>query len=271
MSRSYVWHTSAAIALLLLLTATSLGGIARAETPTPADHNAHHADATPSAPAPCATPASGTPMAGDMMGGEMMGDGMMIGSPVGDMPREFDLMFIDMMIVHHQSAVAMAQVAIERADHEEVRELAREIIAAQEQEIAQMREWRDAWYPGAPAMPMDQMGAMMGEMMGGMPQMMGTPGAGMDMEGMMGMMDPHAEVQALCNAPGPFDQAFLQAMIPHHQSAVAMAQAALERTARPEIRELAQAIIAAQEQEIAQMRQWLADWYDVAMLAPTGA
>ena len=65
--------------------------------------------------------------------------------------------------------------------------------------------------------------------------MMGTPGAGMDaMGGMMGMMDAIRMVQALCNAAGPFDQAFLQMMIPHHQSAVMMARVALLRATHPE-------------------------------------
>ena len=60
-------------------------------------------------------------------------------------------------------------------------------------------------------------------------------------------------------APGdtPFDQRFLEAMIPHHEAAVVMAQQALERSGRDEIRRLAQAIIATQQAEIDQMREWL--------------
>jgi uncharacterized protein (DUF305 family) len=46
-----------------------------------------------------------------------------------------------MMIQHHEGAVEMSKGAT-RAEHEELRILARQIISAQTREIAQMRQWK---------------------------------------------------------------------------------------------------------------------------------
>jgi uncharacterized protein (DUF305 family) len=57
------------------------------------------------------------------------------------------------------------------------------------------------------------------------------------------------------------DARFIVMMIPHHQGAIAMAELALSRACRPEIKALAQRIIASQSREITQMRQWYRQWY----------
>ncbi|HRJ06239.1 MAG TPA: DUF305 domain-containing protein [Candidatus Saccharibacteria bacterium] len=61
---------------------------------------------------------------------------------------DFDAAFISEMIVHHQGAIDMAKLAATNAKHEEVKELSRNIISAQEAEISQMRQWQIDWgYP----------------------------------------------------------------------------------------------------------------------------
>ena len=53
------------------------------------------------------------------------------------------------MIPHHESAIAMANAALEGSDNPEIREIARAIVGAQEKEIARMEAWRQDWYPAA--------------------------------------------------------------------------------------------------------------------------
>jgi uncharacterized protein (DUF305 family) len=51
------------------------------------------------------------------------------------------------MIPHHQSAIYMAQVAHEESKIPAIKELAENIVSAQQREIEQMKQWRQQWYP----------------------------------------------------------------------------------------------------------------------------
>lgn len=154
----------------------------------------------------------------------------------------FDQAFIDAMTPHHQSALMMANMAVRKAHYAEVKSLARGIISDQQKEIKQMQAWRKAWYDKAEMPSMMHKGDKM--MMSG--KMMGMP--------MKGEMD----MGKLEKATGrDFDKMFLMMMIPHHSSAITMADEALKVTGRKEIRNLANNIIASQAREIGQMQNIL--------------
>lgn len=164
---------------------------------------------------------------------------------LGPADADYDLRFIDGMILHHQGAVVMAEEALEKSTRPELKKLATEIIAAQKQEIAQMQAWRTSWYANAPATPMgysSSMGHMMAMEQGQMNSMM--------MSGDLGTADAQ------------FDLRFINAMIPHHEGALVMAKDALAKSSRPEIKQLAQAILSSQAGEISQMQQWRKEWYN---------
>ncbi len=143
--------------------------------------------------------------------------------------------FIDQMVPHHRGAMEEARVAIENAEHEELRNLAEGIIAGQRREIGEMKDIKAEEY-GTRQVPMQM--------------------SSEEME-MMGMME---DPQALADAE-PFDHAFMNNMIPHHQSAIAMAEVALEESENPEVRSIARNIVDSQQSEIEQMKQWCQQWY----------
>lgn len=161
-------------------------------------------------------------------GGHMMGDGSMMG-------QNIDQHFITQMIPHHEGAIAMAKVALERSKRPEIRSLANGIIAAQEKEITDMSSWYGSWFGSLPSEGV----------MGGM-HMQG-------MEGDVGVLRSVSEAD--------FDREFIDQMIPHHEMAVMMAQMLQASTDRAEMKQLAENIIASQSQEITTMREWRTEWY----------
>ena len=58
---------------------------------------------------------------------------------------EFDKAFINEMMVHHESAVTMAGLAEKNAKHGELRQMSKEIISAQNGEIAILQRWKNDW------------------------------------------------------------------------------------------------------------------------------
>jgi uncharacterized protein (DUF305 family) len=148
---------------------------------------------------------------------------------------EFDLMYIDMMIPHHESIMALAGVALPELQDPRLQEIAQAIIDAQGPEIEELQQLRDEWYGDAEPVSMDMM--------------MGMPGMGTDMAMMEQQMSAELQVQAFCAAENK-DLAFIDQVIPHHQMAIDTSEAALEQAVHPELVAIAEEVITAQQAEI---------------------
>lgn len=170
----------------------------------------------------------------DGMGSMMKGEGMSGEAETGsfDEDQPFDLQFIDQMIVHHQMAIMSSEHMISDSERPELGQLAENIQRSQTEQIEQMQEWRDEWYPKGAEQAPGMFDDMMDDgMMGG------------SMQGMMG--------------GDTADGMFLKMMIPHHQDAIDMSEEALERAEHPELKELAQTIVDEQSAEIELMQGYL--------------
>ena len=142
--------------------------------------------------------------------------------------KPYDLLFLDSMVAHHQGAITMAQDALAKAEHSELKEFAQNIIMQQDGEITQMNVWRAKWYPDAP--PTDGLGMHMGDM------------------------------QVSTDESISYDIRWIDAMISHHQGAIDMANDALKKSQNTDIINLCNAIIQAQSEEIAKLNTWRAQW-----------
>ena len=99
--------------------------------------------------------------------------------------------------------------------------------------------------------------------MTGMMRMMGNNFNTKDYQGVMGMGSSMDEMMESMNGKtgNELDQAFLSAMMVHHQGAIEMAGKVKEGTKRKELIKMADDIINAQTSEIEMMRQWQNEWY----------
>jgi len=192
-------------------------------------------------------------LAGGLIAGAFVLTGCSGGSGAGDtsagssagQSAEFndaDVAFAQQMIVHHQGALQMAQLADGRAEDPRVLDLAGRIEAAQDPEIQTMTGWLEDW--GQP---------VSAEQSGGM-GMDGMDMGGMDMGGM------NMDLSALEAASGAeFDRMWLEMMAEHHRSAVDMAQTQIAEGQNADAISLAEQIVESQTAEIDEMETLLTE------------
>jgi uncharacterized protein (DUF305 family) len=153
-------------------------------------------------------------------------------------PNDADVTFTQNMIPHHQQAIEMAKLVDAHTKRPQLRTLADAITTSQGQEITLMQGWLRSW--GKPATPE------------------GTDHGAMHMPGMMSEADMR---QLRVTKDKDFNLLFMDMMTAHHQGAIEMANTELRDGALPEVKQLAQHIIDAQQAEIDQFTKWQQEWY----------
>lgn len=147
-----------------------------------------------------------------------------------DTPNAADVSYARMMIVHHEQALRMTELAAQYARSPDVKRLAARIAAAQGPEIATMRAWLKEYGK-------DEAGG--GHVHGDMPG-----------------MATEAQMRELGAARGKaFDTLFLTLMITHHEGAITMAADVKAQGNNVRIEEMADDVVAQQTSEITRMRQ----------------
>jgi uncharacterized protein (DUF305 family) len=196
-----------------------------------------------------------------------------------------DVDFRTHMIPHHQGAIDMARIVLRYAKDVWTKQNAEAIILAQQQEIAQFQDWlarhgkkvpaggQPLYIPkSATAYPdLDQPERTGGgnDDRGSQNELVGrtwAPGSGVPLQAAQSAASATREFEAahalmMRNMDKPFtgdpDVDFRTHMIPHHQGAIDMARVALRHARDAQTRQAAQAIITAQQREIATFEAWL--------------
>jgi uncharacterized protein (DUF305 family) len=152
--------------------------------------------------------------------------------------NEADLEYVSGMIAHHQQAVEMSDLLLEKDDvAPDVVALAEDIREAQQPEIDQMETWMESW--------------------GHAPDEHGSHGDPSDAH--QGMMS-HQDLEDLESANGEeAARLYLEQMIAHHEGAVSMAEEHLGEGEHSGAHELSEEVIADQSAEVEQMEEMLND------------
>lgn len=149
---------------------------------------------------------------------------------------QFDELFINQMIEHHQGAIAMAELVDTEAKHEELRRIAQDIITAQTKEINDMKTWAQTWGYTVQEPSQKSIDAMI--------------------EGVKG------------KTGDDLDHQFMKDMIAHHKDAINMVTYVNTNAKHAELKKMAEDILVTQSMEIGMMQDWAKSWgYD---LGPSG-
>ncbi|MDN5573300.1 DUF305 domain-containing protein [Kocuria turfanensis] len=156
--------------------------------------------------------------------------------------EELEITFLAEIIPHHRAAIEMAQLELERGTSPDIRTHAENIIANQQHQIDQFTTWLEEWYGLTPEEAMAQAPAEAQEEM-------------KILEEETQMM---IEELSAAEAGEDFDVAFVQKMIPHHNSGIIEFLEPQSRAVHPQLRVAATSGITTQQAQVADFRTWLA-------------
>lgn len=142
----------------------------------------------------------------------------------------YEVSFMSMMIDHHNMAIMMAMLCEGQTVHSELQQMCEDIITAQQAEIAEFQSWLNDWY-------------------------------GVQHEPVMKPSDQRMLDRLASLSGEEFEIAFMTQMIKHHSIAIRRASVCEKRAFHEELIARCQSIEEAQTAEIAQMREWLCQWY----------
>jgi uncharacterized protein (DUF305 family) len=164
-------------------------------------------------------------------------------------PSAVDVGFAQAMSIHHGQAVLMASEAVLDASSPAVRELAREILVEQSQEIGMMRTWLSDW--NKPQLSTGSiMGWMRSDQRAGSASMMGEASMASTGLNQMPGMATNQQLTQLAAATGvAFDRMFLQLMLRHHEGGIEMANYAEQHAVLSQVRAAAGSMIIDQTNE----------------------
>lgn len=145
-----------------------------------------------------------------------------------------DVAFTADMVGHHAAAIRIARLAHRRAEHPELWRMAGDMVRVQRDQIAVLNRVVSS--------------------------LVDARARGRTIDPSAVHVDPQMSLGALRSAE-PFDRAFIDAMIPHHQAGIAVARTELSAGEHPALRAMARDVIAVQDRQVAAMRIWRDAWY----------
>lgn len=145
---------------------------------------------------------------------------------LGRTDKFVDQRFIDGVIAHHLNAIYMAKQALENSKRQEIKDLAKEIIAVDEKNIEELYDWKKDWY------------------------------------GNTRQITNYEKIN-LGTSDENFDLRFLNALIAHHEDAIIVSKEIRTKSNRSEILNLADAIITNLSKGVVGLSKWRSEWYQV--------